>query len=96
MRFLAAIRPLIYLEEVSLLEVSLAAVLRLVEEIQFVIITVKSSKLIEEKMYLVKIGEQHALFRAPYYPHKRYSRISSLVFRKPQAAKHLVLARFSL
>ena len=56
-RFLAALRPLIYLGEVGLLEVGLAVVLRPVEGIQFVIITVKSSKLVEEKMHLVKVGE---------------------------------------
>ena len=94
-RFLAAIGPLIYLEEVGLLEVGLAVVLRPAEGIQFVIVTVKSSKLVKEKIYLVKVGEQRALFRAPYCPHKRCSRISSLVFRKSQAAKHSVLARFS-
>ena len=94
-RFLAAVGPLIYPGEVGLSEVGLAAVLRPIEGIQFVIVTVKSSKLVEEKMHLVKVGEQRALFRAPYYPHKRCSRISSLVFRKPQAAKHSVLARFS-
>ena len=96
MRFLAAIRPLIYLEKVGLLEIGLAVVLRPIEGIQFVIVIVKSSKLVKEKIYLVKIGEQCALFRAPYCSYKRCSRISSLVFRKSQATKHLVLARFSL